>query len=134
MITNPPFVTAIFAAILGLFAAILTINVILHRVRLKVESGDGGLPAMAQAIRAHANFAEHVPLALLLIAAAEMMGWVRWLVVLLGVVLLLARLLSALGLTRSLAGTPPRQAGAALTLVVTIAASVLILYAALTIR
>src|SRR5258708_37607872 len=98
MMTIPPFVTAILAAILGLFGAALTLNVIVNRVRLKVESGDGGLPAMAQAIRAHANFAEHVPLALLLIAAVEMMGGVRWLVVLLGAGLLLARLLSALRL------------------------------------
>jgi uncharacterized membrane protein YecN with MAPEG domain len=131
MITNPPFVTAIFAAILGLLAALLTLNVIVNRVRLRVESGDGGLPAMGQAIRAHANFAEHVPLALLLIAAVEMLGTARWLVILLGVVLLVARLLSALGLARSLTGTPPRQAGAALNLIVTIAASVLILYGAL---
>ena len=49
----------------------------------------------------------------------------------LGVVLLVARLLSALGLGRSLAGTPPRQAGAALTLAVTIVASVVILEGAL---
>ena len=133
MITNPPFVTAIFAALFGLFAAALTLNVIVNRVRLKVESGDGGLPAMTQAIRAHANFAEHVPLALLLIAAVEMMGKAHWLVVALGVVLLAARLLSALGLGRSLAGTPARQAGAALTLAVTITTSVVILEAALTI-
>ena len=132
MTASPPFVTAIFAAILGLLAALLTANVIVHRVRLKVESGDGGLPAMTQAIRAHANFAEHVPLALLLIAGVEMLGRAHWLVVALGVVLLVARLLSALGLGRSLAGTPPRQAGAALTLAVTIAASVVILKAALT--
>jgi len=131
MVTSPPFVTAILAAIFGLFAAALTLNVIVNRVRLKVESGDGGLPAMTRAIRAHANFAEHVPLALLLIAAVEMMGRAHWLVVALGVVLLVARLLSALGLGRSLAGTPPRQAGAALTLAVTIVASVSILAAAL---
>ena len=131
MITSPPFVTAIFTAIFGLFAAALTLNVIVNRVRLKVESGDGGQPAMAQAIRAHANFAEHVPLALLLIAGVEMMGRARWLVILLGAGLLLARLFSALGLGRSLAGTPPRQAGAALTLIVTIAASVMILAAVL---
>src|SRR5205814_794496 len=47
MITSPPFVTAILAAIFGLFAAALTLNVIVSRVRLKVESGDGGPPAAA---------------------------------------------------------------------------------------
>ena len=131
MPVNPPFITAIFAAILGLMAAALTANVIIHRVRLKVDSGDGGLPAMAQAIRAHGNFAEQVPLALLLIAGVEMLGAARWLVVALGAALLVARLASALGLGRSLAGTPPRQIGAALTLAVTIVASVTILATAL---
>jgi len=132
MTASLPIVTAIVAAILGLFAAALTANVIIHRVRLKIDSGDGGIPAMTQAIRAHGNFAEHVPLALILIAAVEMMGTAHWLVVLLGVVLVVARLASALGLGRSLAGTPPRQAGAALTLAVTIVASLLILYGAAT--
>src|SRR4029077_20641151 len=98
--------------------------------RLRVAAGDGGKPQMAQAIRAHANFAEHVPLALLLIAGTELSGYRPWVVVALGGVLLLARLLSAFGLNRSLSDTRPRTMGAGLTILVTAAASLLILWAA----
>jgi hypothetical protein len=125
--SNIPVITAVYAAIFGLFAAALTINVIANRVRLKVEGGDGGVPKMAQAIRAHANFAEHVPLAIILIGLAEMTGVRAWIIYVLGGVLLVARVLSAVGLNRSLAGSMPRQAGAGLTILVTVAASIAVL-------
>jgi uncharacterized membrane protein YecN with MAPEG domain len=125
--SNLPVITAVYAAIFGLFAAALTINVIANRVRLKVEGGDGGVPKMAQAIRAHANFAEHVPLAIILIGLAEMTGVRAWVIYVLGGVLLVARVLSAVGLNRSLAGSMPRQAGAGLTILVTVAASIAVL-------
>ena len=44
-----PFYTAIYAALLGLLAALLTVNVIVNRVRSKVEIGDGGVAGLAQA-------------------------------------------------------------------------------------
>ena len=80
-----PFYTAIYAAILGLPAAILTVNVIVNRVRAKVDVADGGVAALGQAIRAHGNFAEHTPLALLLIGLVKhlatnhrsLSGWER---------------------------------------------------------
>jgi len=125
--SNLPVITAVYAAIFGLFAAALTINVIANRVRLKVEGGDGGVPKMAQAIRAHANFAEHVPLAIILLGLAEMTGVRAWIIYVLGGVLLVARVLSAVGLNRSLAGSMPRQAGAGLTILVTVAASIAVL-------
>ena len=131
---NPPLVTALFAAVLGLIAAGLTVNVIVNRVRLRVDSGDGGQPRMAQAIRAHANFAEHVPLALILIGAAEMLGIRAWIVYALGGALIVARLLSLWGLSRSLGPSFPRQAGASLTILVTVAASISILWTAAAIR
>ena len=58
-----PFVSAAYAAIFGFFAAFLTVRVILNRVKTGVQSGDGGNAQLAQAIRAHANLAEQVPLA-----------------------------------------------------------------------
>jgi uncharacterized protein len=123
-----PLISANYAAFLGLFAVALTINVIAHRVRLNVEAGDGGIASMAQAIRAHANFAEHVPLALLLLVLAELSAAAPLALHILGGGLVLARLLNAWGLSRSLGPTMPRQAGAGLTLLVTAAAAGLILY------
>ncbi len=127
MLTNLPYVTALYAALLGLLAALLTINVIRLRTRYVVSAGDGGHASLAQAIRAHANFAEHVPLALLLIGFAEASGTPKPIIHVLGIVLVLARLSSAMGLSSSLADKLPRRAGAGLTVLVTIAASLLIL-------
>jgi uncharacterized protein len=129
-----PFYTAIYAAILGVLAAILTINVIVNRVRTKVQAGDGGVAALAQAIRAHANFAEQTPIALLLIGLVEGLGYRAPIAIGLGGVLLLARLFSAWGLNSSLGLTFGRQAGATLSILVTLAAAALILYAAVGMR
>jgi len=131
MTTVFPLYTAIFAALLGLLAALLTVNVILNRVRSKINRGDGGDAALAQAIRAHGNFAEHTPLALLLIGLAEALGYHAPMILTLGGVLLLARLLNAWGLNSSLEQTFGRQAGAGLTVLVTAIAAGLVLYAAI---
>jgi hypothetical protein len=125
-----PFYTAVYTAILGLLAALLTVNVIVNRVRAKVDIADGGVAALAQAIRAHANFAEHTPLALLLIGLVEAFGYRAAIVNGLAVVLLVARLLSAWGLNASLKQSFGRQSGAGLTILVTVISAVLILYAA----
>lgn len=123
-----PSITALIAALLGLLAALLTVQVIRNRVRFAVDVSDGGQAPLAQAIRAHANLAEHAPIALLLLALAEASGTQRWLIAGLGGVFLIARLASAWGLSRTLRQSPPRQAGAGLTVVVTTVAALLILY------
>ena len=123
-----PTVSAALAAVLGLLGALLVVRVIVTRVRLGVNAGDGGHAALAQAIRAHSNFDENVPLALLLLAFAEASGTARWTIVALGAALLVARIASAWGLSHSLGPSQPRQAGAGLTVLVTVIASLLILY------
>jgi uncharacterized membrane protein YecN with MAPEG domain len=107
----------------------LTVNVIVNRVRSKVDAGDGGVAKLAQAIRAHANFAEQAPLALIVLALAEMLGTRALVVQILGVALVLARLASAIGLNRTLRQSPPRQLGASVTALVVVAASLSILLA-----
>ena len=126
-----PFYTAIYAALLGVLAAILAVNVIVNRVRAKVDVGDGGVAALAQAIRAHANFAEHTPIALILVGLVEALGYPGSIAIALGGVLLAARLLSAWGLNSTLRQSFGRQAGAGLTILVMLAAAALILYAAI---
>jgi uncharacterized protein len=119
-----PVITIMATAILAIGAACLAIWVIVQRVRLKVEWGDGGSPDMAQAVRAHANFTEHVPMALLAIGAGELAGASRPLVIGMAGSLIAARLLSAYGLTRSLGPSLARQAGASITIAVVILAGV----------
>lgn len=115
-------VSLVGIGILAIFGALLAIFVIVQRVRLGVEWGDGGNVVMAQAVRAHANFSELVPLALFAIVAAEIAGTARLIVVGLVTALIAARLLSALGLARSLGPSLARQAGASVTILVTIMA------------
>jgi uncharacterized membrane protein YecN with MAPEG domain len=61
----------VYAAILGLFFIFLSFRIIRLRRTLKVAVGDAGHPELIRAIRAHANFAEYVPLCLFLIFLAE---------------------------------------------------------------
>jgi hypothetical protein len=129
-----PLTIAPYAAILGLLGAALTVNVILNRVRARVDAGDGGVAGLAQAIRAHANFVEQAPLALIVIALAEGSGARMLAVHILGAALLAARLASAYALNRSLGQTPLRQFGGGLSVLVLVAASVTLLLAAAGIR
>jgi hypothetical protein len=57
----------ICAGLLGLLAAILTLNVGRLRGRKKVFLGDGGDPELTAAIRAHGNLIELTPLILVLL-------------------------------------------------------------------
>ena len=84
---------------------------------------------LAQAIRAHANFAEQVPLALLVISFAEVLGSRPLVVHVLGVVLVGARLVSAYALNQSLTQSPQRNFSAAVTQLVVVAASAAIFLA-----
>lgn len=122
-----PIITALYGAIIGLLAVVLTVNVIRNRVGLKINDGDGGSEPMRMAIRAHANFAQHAPLALLLIGFAEAMGTSKIIIHVLGAALVLAQLLSAWGLSSAEGPTFGRQSGAGLTVLVTAAASIIIL-------
>ena len=123
-----PMVTALYAAILGLLGAALTVNVIIHRTKSRVDAGDGGIAKLSQAIRAQANFIEQAPLALIVIALAEGAGARALVVQTLGIALLASRLASAYALNRTL-GQPLRQFGGGTSVLVLVAASVVLLLA-----
>jgi uncharacterized protein len=129
MITTLPATTALCAAILGLLGAALTINVILNRVRTKVDTGDGGIAALAQAVRAQGNFVEQAPLALIVIGFAEAAGARATVVWALAGLLVASRLASAYALNRSLGQSPLRQFGGGTSILVPAAASIVLLLA-----
>ena len=120
---------AFYAAILGLLAAVLTLNVILNRVRSGVEFGDGGVPGLMQALRAHGNFVEQAPIALILLASAEIAGARPLVVNILGIALIVARLASAWALNKTIKQSPLRQFSGGLSDLLLVAASVAILLA-----
>lgn len=134
MTTAFPSISATVAALIGLLAVFLTARVIVQRVRFAVGAGDGGHAPLAQAIRAQANLLELAPLALLLLAFAEWAVAWRGLILGLGIVLLVARLASAWGLSHSLELGRARKAGAGLTSLVIVACSLLVLYRMLVTR
>ena len=96
-----PTVTAIYAAILALILVALSGWVIAGRWKYKVNLGEGGEQLRAR-VRAHANFAEYIPLILLLVALLEMAHTSRLVIHALLLPLVLARLVHPLGLS-----TPP---------------------------
>ena len=74
--------TAIYAAILTFVYVKLALNVINLRHQNKVSLGDGGREDLQQAIRSHGNFAEYVPLGLILLGCLEA-NHIHWTIVLL---------------------------------------------------
>lgn len=92
-------VTAFFAGLLTLVYLVLTFSVIRGRYVHKVALGDGGHSDMMRRIRAHANFAEYVPLILVLMALNELSGASGELLAVFGVLLVLGRIFHAYSLT-----------------------------------
>lgn len=125
---HPPIVTALWAALNGLLALGLAVNVSRHRMRLKVNIGDGGNPEMQQAIRLHANNAEYLALALVLLAVIEILGTPGLVVHVLGALLLFGRLMHAFGLAHSTGRTTGRAVGVTLTWLVILVACGFALY------
>lgn len=122
-----PIVTATSAAILTLLIVLLAVRIALYRMRHRVGVGDGGDPRLLRRIRAHGNAAEFVPLGLVLLLVLELwQGMSTGLVVAAGV-FTLARLLHALGLSRSGGASLPRMLGASLTFLALTAMSVWLL-------
>ena len=67
-------ITLLSAAAATLIAILLSARCGATRGKEKILHGDGGNPVMMRRMRAHANFVEYTPLALILIAALELAG------------------------------------------------------------
>jgi uncharacterized protein len=108
-------ITPFYAALLALVFFLLSIRIIKIRRGQKIALGDAGSHALLRAIRAHANFAEYVPLCLLLLYFAESMVAAELLLHALGSCLLLGRLLHAFGVSHTVENFAFRISGMALT-------------------
>ncbi|NVK57972.1 MAG: MAPEG family protein [Alteromonadaceae bacterium] len=109
-------VTAFYASVLAFLYLYLTALVIVNRRRNQVGVGDGGNELLQRYIRVHANFAEFVPITLLLLAILEISIKIPWLIHLFGGCLTLGRILHAYGLSHSAGATWQRLIGMLLTL------------------
>lgn len=90
-----------YAAALALLFVGLSVQVIRIRRRQKVAVGDGGDKVLLRAIRVQANFAEYVPLALLLILLLAQLDAAPELLHALSAVLLLSRVSHAYGVSQT---------------------------------
>ncbi len=120
------FVTPLYAALLTLWFFVLSVRVIRYRAR-GIPLGDGGDPAMLRLIRGHANFAEYVPLALLMMAILEYVHSSVYLLHILGLALLIGRLLHGYALSFRRRFVFGRAAGTILTFFVLITEAILCL-------
>lgn len=120
-------ITPLYAAILGLIFVALSLRTIRLRRRYRVAIGDGRNTLLQRAMRVNANFAEYVPLALLLIYFVELHDGPRLHIHLLGTALTCGRLLHAWGVSQAQENFRYRTVGMALTFMVMIFASILIL-------
>lgn len=105
----------IYAAFLGIVFVLLSVRTLRLRRQLQVAVGDGGNALMLRGMRVHGNFAEYVPLGLLLIAGAEVLSAPAVLVHGLGIVLLVGRLVHAFGVSQEAEVIAYRVSGMALT-------------------
>jgi uncharacterized protein len=91
-----PHWTLLFAGLCALLQCVLTVLVIRRRAATGINLLDGGDAELTRRIRAHGNFSETAPMALLLILLLELRGVAPIWLIALGTCLLLGRVLHAI--------------------------------------
>ena len=114
-------ITPVYASLLAILYVVLSYRVAQRRMRFQVGLGTGQNTELERAVRIHGNFAEYVPIALLLLAFLETVGGPAWAVHVAGAGLLVARGLHALGLTQSSGRSPGRFSGVVMTWLIILA-------------
>lgn len=94
-------ITSIYAAILGLILAGLSINVVKARRRFGAGIGDADKIEMKRCIRAQANLVEYAPMFLILLACAEYNQLSKWILHIFGIVFLVGRVMHAYSLLKA---------------------------------
>lgn len=121
-----PSIVPIYAGLLALLFVWLSIRVIASRRAGGIAIGLGADRVLERRVRAHGNFTEYAPFALLLLTLVELQGWPAWLLHLCCVALLCGRLAHARGVSDPDEDFRFRVGGMAATLSVTIAAALLL--------
>lgn len=100
-------ITAITTVILALLLLGLAIDTVRHRVRSRTAFGTGDDDRLTRASRAHANLAEHAPIALILMGLLEYSEADADALMGLALVFILSRILHVIGLYTVTDGRPP---------------------------
>jgi uncharacterized membrane protein YecN with MAPEG domain len=120
-------IVAGYAAILGLIFIYLSSRVMAARRASGVALGTGGDRTLERWARVHANFAEYVPLAIILLVLMEIRGNAAWYLHLLCIGLVVGRVAHAFGLSHEPDRIFYRAAGVLLTNIVIIVAAITLL-------
>jgi uncharacterized membrane protein YecN with MAPEG domain len=124
-------ITGLYAALQVFIVAALLVPIGRLRTKYDVSIHAAGHADLDVAIRRHANWTEHVPFALLLIALLELNGGSAGLLHGLGAGLLLCRIAHPLGLKSDTMRAPLRGIGAFGTVLITLITAIALLLKAL---
>jgi uncharacterized membrane protein YecN with MAPEG domain len=94
----PPYVTALYAALNAFINIALAFRITRLRGKYSVSIGMGEAPQLLVAIRQHANNAEYLPLAIVMMLLCELCGGASSALHIIGGGLLIARVFHAVGL------------------------------------
>ncbi|MDF1737176.1 MAG: MAPEG family protein [Minwuia sp.] len=119
-----PTITMLYAGLLGLLLIVLSFRVVGFRRKSGTGIGDGDSEGGARLIRAHGNFTEYVPSALLILLLLELAGENPVALHVFGALLFLARIAHASGLSKASGATPGRFGGALVTFLLLIIGSI----------
>ena len=120
-------ITSLYAGLLALLFVGLSIRTLLMRRSLRIAIGDAGNETMLRAMRVHSNFAEYVPLSLLLIYFVEASGANPLFVHALGASVVAGRISHAFGVSQVKENYAFRVLGMALTLAPLVIAAIRLL-------
>lgn len=108
-------VTGFYTAIFGVLMVIFTLRVGMYRVKSRISLGDQGDKELLRRMRAHGNFVETVPMALILLAMVEAAGAADGWLHTIALLLLVGRLSHWLQLSGFIKPLPFRMMGMILT-------------------
>ena len=92
---------ALYVGLFGILLIVLSLRVSFVRRDARIALGDGNNETLQRRIRAHGNFVEFVPIALILLALAEHTGMGSLFIHLFGLVLLAGRISHAYGICQA---------------------------------
>ena len=118
-------ITAIFTAVLALLQIYCTLQVAGRRRAQRISLGDQGDKELQRRIRAHGNFTETVPMALLKLLINEIQGLPETWLYALGIALVVGRISHFIALTRKVS-LQFRVFGMSITLLVMLIGAILL--------
>lgn len=120
--------TGLYTAILALIMVFLAYKTSARRLEVKINIGTGNDDIMEKRMRAFGNFTEYVPMLLLLMAVSELQGVASQYLHVFGLVIILSRVLHALGMAGVMPVLQGRFSGTVLTFLLLLVGGLSLLY------